>query len=474
MIPASSGGSHEEQTPVPPAEAKPSGHHGKTWSIGTLTYTKAGLIVLFAWLLFGDFAWNLKERAATPVAQLMLKSLGSSDLLVGLLVGSLPGAMGMLLGPIISVKSDRHRGRWGRRIPFLLIPTPFVVLGMFGLAFTPTLGRLLHEALGTSSPGLGTVSLAVFVLCWTSFEMATIVANTIFSALINDVVPHELIGRFFALFRAVSLIAGIAFNYWMMGYAESHYIEIFIGLGLVYGIGFTLMCLKVKEGALPPEDATQARKPGRMESIKSYFRECFSNPYYLWVFAAYVFGLLAQGPVNAFSVFYAKSVDMSMADYGKYLALTYCFSLVLSYPLGSLADRFHPLRVGIAIMGSYAVLMLFGGFWATTAVSFAFFFVVHGVLAGSFLTVSASMLPKLLPKAKYAQYHSACGICVAISYMVLPPLVGAILDWTGHVYRYTFIIGGLLGVIGLLGFMNAYRKFMQLGGPDNYVPPGES
>ena len=44
-----------------------------TWSLGSLTYTKVGLATLFAWLLFGDVAFMLRERSAAPVAQLMLK-----------------------------------------------------------------------------------------------------------------------------------------------------------------------------------------------------------------------------------------------------------------------------------------------------------------------------------------------------------------------------------------------------------------
>lgn len=461
----------EDPATLVPPERSSGTRSARTWSIGTLTYTSAGLVALFCWLLFGDFSWNLKERAAGPVAQLMLKGLGSSDLLVGLLVGSLPGALGMMIGPFISVKSDRYRGRWGRRIPFLVIPTPFVVLGMAGLAFTPALGRILHESLGARSPGLSTVSLGVFILAWTCFEMATVVANTIFSALINDVVPHELIGRFFGLFRAVSLVSGIVFNFWLIGYAEAHYTAIFLGLGAVYGVGFTLMCLKVKEGVLPPVSVRDERAPARMDSLKAYCRECYGNPYYLWVFAAITFGLLAQGPVNAFSVFYAQSVGMSMADYGKYVALTYGVSLVLSYPLGALADRFHPLRLGIVVIGLYTVTMLLAGIWATTAGSFAFFFVIHGVLAGSYLTVASSLQPRLFPKAKFAQFYSACGLCGGIGYVILPPLVGAVLDWSGHVYRYTFLGGSLLGVLGLVGFLGAYRKFLRLGGHLNYMPP---
>ena len=63
----------------------------KLWTVGTLTYTSAGLALLFSWLLWGDFAWSMKERSVTTVVQLLLKKFGSSDKLAGLFMGTLPG-----------------------------------------------------------------------------------------------------------------------------------------------------------------------------------------------------------------------------------------------------------------------------------------------------------------------------------------------------------------------------------------------
>ena len=65
----------------------------KTWSIGTLRYTKWGLFLLFAWLLWGDFAWSIRERSAPQLMQVLLKKYGASDTLNGLLVGSLPHSL---------------------------------------------------------------------------------------------------------------------------------------------------------------------------------------------------------------------------------------------------------------------------------------------------------------------------------------------------------------------------------------------
>jgi hypothetical protein len=106
----------------------------KLWHAGTLTYTSGGLVVLFSWLLWGDFAWSMRERAVYPVVQLLVKRFGASDAVLAVLLSSLPSAMGALLSPIVSCRSDRHRGRWGRRIPYILVATPMAALFMVGLA----------------------------------------------------------------------------------------------------------------------------------------------------------------------------------------------------------------------------------------------------------------------------------------------------------------------------------------------------
>lgn len=103
----------------------------------------------------------MRDRSVGPMAQWYLKHLEVPNYLLALLISSFPALVGLILGPIISVKSDRHRGPRGRRIPFLLLTTP-------------------------------------------------IAATAVLGGLVNDVVPRELLGHFYGLFRAVSLIDGMA------------------------------------------------------------------------------------------------------------------------------------------------------------------------------------------------------------------------------------------------------------------------
>ncbi|MEZ0217694.1 MAG: MFS transporter [Rariglobus sp.] len=430
---------------------------------GTLVYNRRSLGRLFGWLLWGDFAWQIKERAAVPVAQLMLKQFGASDFLLSLLVGSLPAGLGMIVGPAVGVRSDRHRGRRGRRIPFLLFSTPFVVAGMIGLAFAPQLGAALDAVLGASSPGTAVCRLIAFAAAWSLFEIFTLIANAVFGGLINDVVPASLIGRFFGLFRAVSLVAGVVFNYWLIGHAEENFQIIFLGIALLYGAGFTLMCLAVREGEYPPPPPRA--DGGRFSALASYLRECFANRFYLWVFIALMLGNLAGGPVNSFSVLYAKSIGMDMTAYGKLLVATYVASFTLSFGIGWLADRFHPLRVGMVALALYAGVMVWGGIAATDTTRFAVAFIAHGILAGAFLTGTASLGQRLFPALKFAQFASAAGVVSAFGYMVLPPAIGLALDHTGHVYRHTFTASGVLAALALAAFVMVYRQFRLLS-PD--------
>jgi MFS family permease len=443
----------------------------KTWKVGTLTYSLGGLIRLSCWLLWGDFAWSVRDRAIPSVIQLLFSKFGASNFVVGLLFSSLPAALGLVIGPIVGYKSDRLRTRWGRRIPFLIVTTPFIVISVAGLAFCVQLGAVLDHFLGVHSPGTKASALIVLGILWTLFELALTTAYGVFGALVNDVVPQKVLGRFFGMFRAVSLIAGIIFFFWLMGSAETYFMWIFLGVAAVYGFGFTLMCFNVKEGQYPPPPHVDGKPGSAWTSIKTYFKDGFGHTYYLWYFASTILGGLAAGPFNLYSLFYARSLAVNMTDYGHCLALTYFCSLVLSYPLGMLADRFHPLRLTIVVLSAYALVMLYGFYFVHDARLFDIVLVVHGVVSGTLFTSWASLSQRLLPRSKFAEIGSAGGIIGSLIGIVIAPSMGLFLDLHHKEYRYTFFLGFFITVAAVASFLVLHAKFMKLGGPKHYVAP---
>lgn len=470
----------------------------KIWRTGTLTYTTAGLVGLFCVLLFGDFAWSMRDRSVGPMAQWYLNSLKVPNVVFALLISSFPALIGLILGPIISVKSDRHRGRWGRRIPFLMITTPLATFGMIGIGLTPVLakwlhavcaaehawGAVLHRTLDGRRAGAWlldilqnemVVAVVCFGIFWAIFEVATTTAQAVFAGLINDVVPRPLLGRFYGLFRAISLLDGIIFNYWIMGAVPTHFTMILVIVGSFYGLAFLWLCLKVKEGSYPPPAERPAGGAGPLARVSGgiicYFKESFTQPYYLTVFLMITAAGLVFLPVNTFAIPYARSLGISMDVYGRCLALTFLISLGLSFFIGWLADLFHPLRMAIVSLSGYALVSAWGALNAHDPNSFLVAWVLHGVLAGCYVTSAASLAQRLFPQSRFAQFASAAGIIGSLTHLVAAPIVGTIIDQTGNVYRHTFTVGCILALAAVFSGWLVYRRFMRLGGPDGYIPP---
>jgi MFS transporter len=444
---------------------------GRTWRNGTLVYTAGGLAVLFLWLMWGDFAYSMKDRATGTVAALMLKKFDVSDFLFGIIMISFPNFTNIFLCPIVSYRSDRHRGRFGRRIPYLLLTTPFIVIGLAGLGFTPLLARLIRQAVGAEHISYNLTALLVFCFFWIILDFGTTLAGAIFNALATDVVPTEFLGRFFAMFRAVSLGCAFLFNYFVMGYAETHALVIFLGLAALYGIGLFSICLKVKEGEYPPPEAETSGPPTVKSAVKTYFRECFSLPYYRWVIMASVVAGFSVVPFNIYGIFYAKSLNMDMDFYGKVSSLICLVSFVLSFFLGWFSDRFHPIRTGMVSMALQTVILFIGGRIATTESVFAWLFLVQGISIMSYNTLMASYAPRLFPREYFAQFNSAMMLINALASVIGAPLVGKFLDLTGNHYPHLFTIGGVIGLCGLGCFIMVYRGYRRYGGDSGYVAP---
>ena len=206
-------------------------------------------------------------------------------------------------------------------------------------------------------------------------------------------------------------------------------------------------------------------------AVKTYFRECFSLPYYRWVIMASVVAGFSVVPFNIYGIFYAKSLNMDMDFYGKVSSLICLISFVLSFFLGWFSDRFHPIRTGMVSMALQTVILFVGGRIATTESVFAWLFLVQGISIMSYNTLMASYAPRLFPREYFAQFNSAMMLINALASVIGAPLVGKFLDLTGNHYPHLFTIGGVIGLCGLGCFIMVYRGYRRYGGDSGYVAP---
>ncbi len=411
-----------ESTPSSPLGASPK----RIFSTGTLRYTTFGLAVAFIWLLWGDFIWTLLDGNLPNILPLKLKDMGASDTMMVFVNKTIAYGIIFFLAPLVSFSSDRYRSRWGRRIPFLFWSTPFV--GLF-LVLIGCYDDLTQFAIGDRQDlailgwhfSRAAVTLGVFAAILVGFDFANIFVNTIYWYLFNDVVPRQYLSRFLSLFRMTGILAGMAYNYWIMPISLSHFKIVFVVGGIVYVVGFMLMCIFLREGRYPPPPENVDRKTGLISSIKTFAKECFTHRFYWYFFLVSTFFFVSWQAGQVFQILRNRdSLHLTLAQLGMLGVYTAPVSFALQYPAGWLADKYNPIRVYFWITfvcflsGACQLVWAFTDFGTagnlTAMYVVSFIFMPFGALQGA---AEIPMYMRLLPRERYGQY---CAAMVMVRY----------------------------------------------------------
>ncbi|GEM_PF-338943 len=466
------------------------------YSVGTLKYTGFGLVMVFVWLLWGDFIFTLLDGAVPGILPLKLSNMGASDVTNAVLSKTVAYSVAFMLAPWVSTKSDRTRTRFGRRMPYLFWSTPLVGLFLVGIGLYEPLTKLLtHGAdhatimgFTISSSSMAIAVLGVLIICW---DFANIFVNTVYWYLFNDVVPSTHLSRFMSFFRIVGTAAGMAYNEWIFPHAMTHFSMIFVITGIAYTVGFLVMVIFLREGGYPPPEPMAPRAKSWLEtsreSVRTYARECFCHKLY-WYFyltnTCYFMCGLAAGTFG--TIRNVNVLHMSMSDLGRMGALTGFIGLLMQYPAGWIADRWHPVRVYyasymwslIGVVSQCAWVFVDFNTWHPQGnliymLATSLIFMPFGAINGA---AELPMYMRLLPKDRYGQFCSANAMVRAFAMIFGSVLagrfIGALEPWLGE-WRYTWVAVWTLAwqIPGGFFLILMYRQWKMLGGDKDYTPP---
>ena len=460
-----------EPSPVAPATTK-------TYRVGTLTYTKGQLLQIMFWMLWGDFFFQLLESVTPALVPLQLRWAGASDTTIGF-VASQSAILAFCLYPVIGMHSDRHRGRLGRRRPFLLWCTPPVVLSRVLLGVAAPAGAWLHEALGwmgSSKLTLAGCTIAWIAACYGLWVIFNAYIAQVYMYLFVDVIPQEVMGKFFGLYRAIGAIGNLAFNRWALGYAEAHTFHVYFLIGLLYAAAFYMIVWKVNEGDYPPPPPKTGG--GGIGAIKRYCRECFTHPFYLTYYSLSFFFWASLVPLSFIVFFatqagqagYAPTLGLSLEEFGRIKGWTFLIQIPMFFLMGPLIDRFHPIRV--SLVGLFLIsVSYFSCYWFVQGANslLVCWTINQGVLA-IHLGAGAALTPRMLPRERYGQFFSANQTFGYSSMILVPPIIGWALG-TVKDYRYLFIFCGICTTLTFLMLIVLYFQWKKLGGDTAYSPP---
>jgi maltose/moltooligosaccharide transporter len=464
---------------------------------GTILYNARGLRAVFAWLLGAEVVFTLIDMLEPKVLPVLLKIHGATDTQIAIIVGSFNAVLQLIIMPPLGFYSDRLRTRWGRRIPVLLWATPFVTLF---LAITPFSPEIASWLVGLGGFGKWLLSLpitpvilvfAVFVLLYRIVQTMT---NVCFFGLLRDVVPETHMGRFLALFRVFGAGGTFIITYWLLGLTATHSKPIFIGVALLNLVGFGALCWFVKEGNYPPVEKDPAvESAGRVvkfrAAVKTFVRESYRHPVYLWIYFIRVCLYGALLGLSGFIIFFPQyELGMTLTEVGHMLSWPALIWVVIAYPVGRMVDsrgatfvlRWGLVMITVGYVGSF--------FLVVGPLTFLVSSLVTGVAFWIVMMAQLKLTQEVFHPQRYSQLAGANTIVQSILIaVIISPACGWILDalkgWShtlvipgvGDVvlgpYRLINLMLGICYGLAWFGLIRVEHHVRQHGGPANYVAP---
>jgi len=432
------------------------------YCVGTLRYTQHELYVLFFWLMWNDFTIMMMENVNAFGKFLQLDHHATYSQIA--VFGAVGTAMNVWINPVFSVWSDRTRTPWGRRRPFLLLATPPLAFFIMAIPYMPAAYHyLMRFSVAAWLFGHLPMDGAAFLvgICGVALSIFNAMVLAIFSYLYWDVVPQEVLGRWTAMVRVVGALGLFLWGFFLIGYADHHMKALCVGVSLFCLIVYLLSTWKVKEGEYPPVD--KHTKGGLLAPIRAYFVECYSDPFYLWIFGAFFIAGIANAS-NDYKNYYLKyDLHSDYDTFGKITAIPSLVPLVLGYFFGSIADRLHPVRVMAPTFFFWGLICFGSYFFIHDKMSFVVWGCLTQVAMFANGVTYGALLPEIYPRAKFGQFCSANQLCGSIGGIFVPIPVAMLFD-SIHSNRFAYMFSAIfLFAAGLL-FLKVNKNFAERKG----------
>ncbi|MDH3943782.1 MAG: MFS transporter [Anaerolineae bacterium] len=308
----------------------------------------------------------------------------------------------IIFPPFIGALSDRTNSRYGPRLPFIAVGTVFIILALFSIAWSPTLG--------------------VFIASVLIFQLSlSLIANP-WQALYPDFIPQAQRG-FASGVRGVLDILGLIIGRKVAGQLvgtidqlgqNALFISVAVPAAAIL-VALVLVAAGFGGNHKPPNG-------GKSSSLRTGWRQAYyidfkSHPAFAWWFANRFLFWMAFNILATFLLFYAIDVvglpEAEAQVYLGNLALVLGSAImVVTLPAGWLADRIgrKPLVAGsgfLAVVG--AVILVFMRDLNVLTVAGA----IIGLAAGVFTSANFALITDIVPPEESGRYMAVAGIASA-------------------------------------------------------------
>jgi Na+/melibiose symporter-like transporter len=335
-----------------------------------------------------------------------------------------------------SFKSDRTDTRFGRRIPYLLISTPFIAISALAIPFVSTLWMV--------------IVLSVMGMFFSDMKAST------YPLLSIDCVRRDVLARVNSIGAIVGGVVGFIALRWGIGLVNIHPLLPY-AVSAVLILGITLVVVfGVKEPPIRIRDGARFRLWSTFAVVSKDRRILV-----LMLGVALLNSMIAIS--NTWLGFYIlKVMKVSAVDYGRITSWASLAAILLAYPAGYIIDRFS----GYKVVCVFWVLQILLGLTLIFFVreSWLPFLFVWSPVCCCLNSAANMMIWKSCPPEHVGSYTSSAAFFNNILIGTTVFLSGRVLAWSGNNYSLAYILG-MVEVTAGLALVLLYRHLMRRGAP---------
>jgi predicted MFS family arabinose efflux permease len=387
------------------------------------------------WFMLLNLGWGMCFTVVNPLMTLRMNSpaVGMDEGMIGM-IAAINGYAVSFLVMYFSWKSDHTISRWGRRIPFLWISTPFILVTVVIFPFIDNKWILL--------------CVMIVQLFFMDIKLSTI------SLLPIDLVPRRILARTNVVPGIVMGIMGFfVLRYGMKLSDLSEKLPFLIGAGVML-VTSIVSGLNIKE---PPiqTPATEPFKP--WSALKVGWRD---RRMIILMLAVPMLGALPMLYNTWIWLFAKNELNLTRTEMGASLSWASILGLMLTFPCAWLIDRISPYKLA-AIFVILNGALLASLMWVSSQnglILVAFMF----VLATAFGGAASMMVFRMAHPKDVGSVTSSLALVNNAFNATLALLSGQLIERLGQNYKAAFILGFCLCILGLM-ILLFYRHLMKSG-----------
>lgn len=378
------------------------------------------LLVGIAFMTISAF-WQLYDFA---VPLMLNRDFGIPDTLSGVVM-SLDNILALFMLPFFGALSDKAMTKLGKRMPFIILGTIAVAVGMI----------LLPYAAHSHNLWLFIIALGIVLIFMAVYRSPAV-------ALMPDVTIKPLRSQGNAIINLMGTIGGVITlaGLTLLNPAELGYYPVFLLIAGIMLLGLVVMLVTVKENQWAQEMSDETLLHQIEESKKEHYTTTLpseirrSLTFILLSIALWFMGYNAV--TSAFSRYATIQIGLSDSQASAILLVANVGAIISFIPIGIFSSKFgRKLTIQIGV-----ILLTFVFVTATLYQQFSPLLYVNFLLAGlAWAAINVNSLPMVLEMAGVGDVGKYTGLYYTFSMaaqIVTPILSGALFDFIG--YRVLF------------------------------------